>query len=340
MVGHKSKDYKTTAVKYYLVEDKTQEEVCKIFECNRRSLMRWVTQYNNKGNIERNNRTPIAYKVKRQHIHFIKDEINKNKTITMEDLLFLLKKKYPSLSLSRFHLNRVINDNNITLKLTRLRHEPTHRWGKEVNINQKLKEFYEEVQKYKIEDIICIDETSIKSLQKRNHCYSEKGKRCVIKTQSQDVFKKYTGIFAISVNGVEGWELYEKDGINTGRLVDFLEKFIIEKYKDKLIILDNASAHKNDIIRNVINKHNNILYSVPYQHFSNAIENYFSMLKSRLQKYIGGLKYTNLKENIADAIERIPKEYYKNIIEGAYNRKDKYNNPKNKTRKNPKKMYQ
>jgi hypothetical protein len=31
--------------------------------------------------------------------------------------------------------------------------------------------------------------------------------------------------------------------------------------------------------------------------------------------------------------------YYKNIIEGAYNRKEKYV-PKNKTRKNPKKMYQ
>jgi len=27
----------------------------------------------------------------------------------MEDLLFLLKKKYPSLSLCRFHLNRVVN---------------------------------------------------------------------------------------------------------------------------------------------------------------------------------------------------------------------------------------
>ncbi len=68
----------------------------------------------------------------------------------------------------------------------------------------------DEVKKYKIEDIICIDETSIKSLQNRNHCYSEKGKRCVIKTQSQEVFKKYTGIFAISVNGVAVWDLYEK----------------------------------------------------------------------------------------------------------------------------------
>ena len=28
---HKSIDYKITAVNYYLVEDKTQEEVCKIF---------------------------------------------------------------------------------------------------------------------------------------------------------------------------------------------------------------------------------------------------------------------------------------------------------------------
>jgi hypothetical protein len=42
-----------------------------------------------------------------------------------------------------------------------------------------------------------------------------------------------------------------------------------------------------------------------------------------------------LKENIVNAIEIIPKEYYKNILEGAYNRKEKYV-PKNKTRKTPK----
>ena len=178
----------------------------------------------------------------------------------------------------------LVNDNNITLKLTRIRHELTHRWGKEIDINEKLEEFYNKISKYKIEDIICIDETSIKSLQKRNHCYSERGKRCVIKTDSQDVFKKYTGIFAISVNGVEGWDLYEKGGINTERLVEFLQKFITEKYKNKIIILDNASAHKNDTIRDLVNKHNKLLYSVPYQHFSNAIENYFSMVKTRLYK--------------------------------------------------------
>ena len=31
------------------------------------------------------------------------------------------------------------------------------------------------------------------------------------------------GVFAISVNGVVNWDLYEKGGINTDRLIVFLE---------------------------------------------------------------------------------------------------------------------
>jgi len=249
----------------------------------------------------------------------------------MEDLLYLLKNKYPDVSLNKSHINRIVKDNNITLKITRIRHEPVKRFGKDININSKIKEFYEEINRYKMEDIICIDETSVKSLQKRHHCYSEKGKRCVIKTHSQEVFKKYTGIFAISVNGVEGWELYEKSGINTDRLIEFLEKHITEKYKNKLIILDNASSHRNQRIKDLVNKNNNILYAVPYQHFTNSIENYFSMLKSRLQK-LDGLTHAKLKENIEHVISNIPKDKYRNIFKGAYERPEKYVS-KNKTRK-------
>ena len=81
----------------------------------------------------------------------------------------------------------------------------------------------------------------------------------------------------------------------------------------------------------LVNKHNNILYAVPYQHFTNSIENYFSMLKSRLQK-LDGLKYENLKENIQKVISEIQKEKYENIFKGPYERPDKYIE-KNKTRK-------
>jgi len=333
MPTHKSNDYKLTAVQYYLVEDKTQEEVCKIFKCSPRSLMRWVNQYKKEGNVNKHYRKPIAYKVKKEYVKFLLDEIKKNKTITLQELNEKLKDKYKT-DISTTQIFRVINDNNITLKQTRIRHEPIKRFGKEININNKLTDFYNEVKKYKIQDIICIDETSIKSLQKRNHCYSEKGKRCVIKTQSQEVFKKYTGIFAINVDGVVDWDLYEKGGINTDRLIDFLEQNITNKLRNKLIILDNASSHRNEKIKALVNKHNNILYAVPYQHFTNSIENYFSMLKSRLQK-LDGLTYDELKKNIEKVLNEIPREKYENIFKGAYERPEKYVS-KNKTRKNKK----
>lgn len=82
-----------------------------------------------------------------------------------------------------------------------------------------------------------------------------------------------------------------------------------------------------------MNKHNNILYAVPYQHFTNSIENYFSMLKSRLQK-LDGLTHEKLKENIEKVIRDIPKEKYENIFKGAYNRTEKYvKKPSNRKRK-------
>jgi len=63
--------------------------------------------------------------------------------------------------------------------------------------------------------------------------------------------------------------------------------------------------------------------AVPYQHFTNSIENYFSMLRSRLQK-LDGLTHEKLKENIEKVIRDIPKEKYENIFKGAYNRTEKY----------------
>jgi len=141
---HKSNDYKLSAVNYYLVEDKTQEEVCKIFKCSRRSLMRWVKRYKKDGNVYIHYRKPVAYKVKNEYVNFLLQEIKKNKTITIEDLLHLLKNKYPDVDLNKSHINRIIKDNNITLKITRIRHEPVKRFGKDIDINANIKKFYEE----------------------------------------------------------------------------------------------------------------------------------------------------------------------------------------------------
>lgn len=319
MPKHKSEDYKLLAVQHYLEQKDTQIDTCNLFKCSPRSLMRWVKRYKLEKSIKRHNRQPIAYKVKKIHVKFILDEINKNKTITVQDLITILKDKFKDLDISITHLHRIIKNNHISLKITKLRHEPIKRFGKDINIHKQIKDFYDNMKKYNINNIICIDETSINALQSRHHCYSEKGKRCVIKTNSQEVFKKYTAIFAISIDGVIGYTLYEKGGIDSNRLVEFLETFIINKYKSKLIILDNASSHRNDNVKQTITKHNKLLYSVPYQHYTNAIEMFFSMLKSKLQKK-SGLTYSELNQNIKDVVKKIPRSYYANILKGTYNR--------------------
>ena len=43
----------------------------------------------------------------------------------------------------------------------------------------------------------------------------------------------------------------KKSGINVDRLYEFLETHITNKYKNKLIILDNASSHRNERIKRV-----------------------------------------------------------------------------------------
>jgi transposase len=149
--------------------------------------MRWVDKYNKNKNITRKNRIPKAYKVKKEQVDYILKTLRNDKTITMNDILQKVKEKYSDFDITSRHISNIVRDNNITLKLTRFRHEPTKRFGKDININKNIKLFYEKVKQYKIDDIICIDETSIKSLQKRKFCYSRKGKRCVVK----HIHKKY-----------------------------------------------------------------------------------------------------------------------------------------------------
>jgi hypothetical protein len=62
-----------------------------------------------------------------------------------------------------------------------------------------------------------------------------------MKTNEYQVFKKYTGIFAISVNGVVGWRVYEEGGITIDRMKKYLDEEILNKIEGNVIIMDNAS---------------------------------------------------------------------------------------------------
>ena len=103
--------------------------------------------------------------------------------------------------------------------------------------------------------MISIDETSLGLFMVRSYCRSRLGKRCTIKTHSQEVFKKYTGIFAISTEKCIAYKVYDKGGITAHRLIEFLENEVLKDLSGKVVILDNASSHRNAEVKAVSYTH-------------------------------------------------------------------------------------
>jgi transposase len=129
MPEHKSNDYKQSAVEYYLFSDESQEGTCEIFQCSPRSLMRWVEKYQSNGTTKRKQRLYKAYKVKQEYVDTIKQELRKKPTTTISDLLATVKSKHSDFDITPVHLWRIVRDNNITLKLKRVRYIPQLRFG-------------------------------------------------------------------------------------------------------------------------------------------------------------------------------------------------------------------
>ena len=184
-------DLKLKAVNYYN-KINNYVKVCEVFECSERSLKRWVERYDKNKNVNRKTRKLGSYKLEKQHIQFIKETLRKNSDIQMNFLQELLKNKFPKLHISRQYLSDIIRDNNITRKRATFKHFPKTYRGNIRNEQQELKEFFDVINKFKLEDIISIDETSVSTSLTHNYCRAFLGDRCVKKTTNNEVFKKYS----------------------------------------------------------------------------------------------------------------------------------------------------
>ena len=257
MSKHKSEDYKLSAVNYYLNNDVSLDDVCKIFDCPKQSLYRWVKRYNDLEEIKRLNRIQLSYKITKEQVKYAIYKLKENEQITMEELYKIIKKKYKDFDITPQHLGQILRDNNITRKRTRHEHYPKERYGKLTDLKNDLKKFYKEISKYSLNKIISLDETSIKPAMILEYSKCFLGKRCIIKTDDNYVFRKFTLLCAINNRKCIGANLYKEGGMTKERFVEFLEENIFNKYKDNLIILDNAGSHNNQYVKDAILKSGN-----------------------------------------------------------------------------------
>jgi transposase-like protein len=316
----KGDDYKLTAVNYYINNDDTMDNTCKIFDCKKPSLHRWIKQYKTQKNIIRKPRRAVSYKIKKEQVKTALNMIDTNEQLTMEELLFNMKQKYDDLDITRQHLGRVIRANNRTRKRTRHQHYPKERRKQLTDKNKEMEAFYNEVHKYPIDKIICLDETSVGSHLKPSYSRCYIGKRCVIKTDNNFVFRSFTLLVAINNSKCVGKIFYEKGGTTKERMVEFIETQIAPKYKNHLIILDNARSHNNDVVREAILKSGNkYLFTIPYTPMTNSpIENYFNQIKTHIKKNRNVYTFEGLENNVNKAIDKVKPENYKNYFEYAY----------------------
>jgi transposase len=322
-------DLKLKAVKYYH-NIKNYVKVCEVFECSERSLKRWVERYDKNKNVDRKTRKLGSYKLEKQHIQFIKETLRKHSDIQMNFLQELLKSKFPKLDISRQYLSDIIRDNNITRKRATFKHFPKTYRGNIRNEKEELKEFFDVINKFKLEDIISIDETSVSTSLTHNYCRAFLGDRCIKKTTNNEVFKKYYLVVAINNKKCIASELYQNGAVNAERFNDFLNK-ICSKVKGKLFVLDNEQIHKKESTKQIIKESGNYLvYTCPYHPRLNSIEQFFNQMKHYI-KLDKPNTFTALDKSVKISIDKIKPTNYENYFIYAYNKdyyKNKLNNKK------------
>jgi len=332
-------DLKLKAVEYYH-QIKNYVRVCQVFGCSERSLERWVTHYDKYKNVNRKTRKQGSYKLEKQHIQFIKETLRKHNDIQMNFLHELLKVQFPKLEITRQYLSDIIRDNNITRKRATFKHFPKTYRGNIRNEKEELNDFFDVINKFKLEDIISIDETSVSTSLTHKYCRAFLGDRCVKKTTNNEVFKKYSLVVAINNKKCIATELYEKGAVNSERFNDFLQK-ICNKVKGKLFVLDNGQIHKKDSTKQIIKDSGNFLvYTCPYHPRLNSIELFFNQMKHYI-KLDKPHTFTALDESVKTSINKIKSNNYENYFNYAYNKsyyKDKRKDKKY-TRRRTLKVY-
>jgi transposase len=332
-------DLKLKAVNYYH-KINNYVKVCEVFECSERSLKRWVERYNKNKNVNRKTRKLGSYKLEKQHIQFIKETLRKHSDIQMNFLQELLKSKFPKLDISRQYLSDIIRDNNITRKRATFKHFPKTYRGNIRNEKEELKEFFDVINQFKLEDIISIDETSVSTSLTHNYCRAFLGDRCIKKTTNNEVFKKYSLVVAINNKKCIASELYQNGAVNAERFNEFLNK-ICSKVKGKLFVLDNGQIHKKESTKQIIKESGNYLvYTCPYHPRLNSIEQFFNQMKHYI-KLDKPNTFTALDGSVKSSIDKIKPTNYENYFIYAYNKdyyKNKLNNKKY-TRRRTLKIY-
>jgi transposase len=242
--------------------------------------------------------------------------VKKNVNITLWEISKLVHKKY-KVRLNDKTIFNILKKYKITRKRLKSKYYPEKKIGQE---SKDLETFYKNLSKYDYKKTISLDETSIYLNMTLTYGRSKSGTRVIKKTHKYP-FKRYNLLVAISHKKIIGWTLYEnlKGGVKKEELIDFYNENINNKYKNHLILMDNARPHKSLLLQKLIKESGNtLLYTVSYHPETNPIEEFFSQLKHYIRKR-SPQDYKEIDKVIKDILKKkIKKKHLTNYFKHSF----------------------
>jgi transposase len=241
---------------------------------------------------------------------FIIDNIKINNYMTANELIKLINNKF-KITVSITYIYNVLTKHNYSYKKIRINSNP---YSKEKQ-KEQLIEIKNKIQKNNINNIISIDEISVKEFENLDKGWSLKGIESEVNNKNKKINnKRYSILMASSNKKIINYTIVEK-GIKTNNFNNFMLKLNrMDKEKNHVYFLDNARVHKTKSFNKIKEDYKlNIIYNAPYQSKYNPIEYVFSLLRKQIQKY-SNKSYNELIKIINIFIKNIEENKLNNIF--------------------------
>lgn len=267
-------------------------QIANIFKISKSTIHRWITKvYKDNNDKDDTLKKKIQNLIKGLLIKNPFMTINKIQNTIMKELKIKISKTgtYIHMRKSGFSFKKV------TKKL----------YNKKETINNEINKFKKIVRSINVKDIICVDESGIKSNMGHEYGWSKKGERIIKNIKVNP--KKFNLIMAISKEKIISNKIYEKN-INETIFYEYLKEELLPKIKNKYMLMDNVMFHKtNKIKKLIVESGNKILFIPPYSPDFNPIEHVFHILKNKIRQKMCEIN----KEIISETIKNINNKYRK-----------------------------
>lgn len=282
----------------HLVTNTKINKISEILKITRQTINIWSKKYqeNILNNIPVTIQQIKKYKIKHKnnkidnYLSEVKLFVDQNNGCSLNDIYLHINKKISKSSIINIHKKLNITNKKIN----------NHIVCKDIAVVIQERKIFAENMNWDINDAIFIDESSFCINEIKEYGYSKKGIKINKLFKHKHNKKRYTLLAAINNQQIVNYKIID-ESVDKYIYLNFIKE-INEKFKNKIILQDNARIHHSIILKEYALKENiKLKYNPAYTPEFNPIELMFNKCKINFRK----LDHNNIIQDIINSVETI-----------------------------------